>query len=89
MNERLHTDVWSDVPWPTGDHRLRPGGTTTPAELVKADTAGAGTPPEMTRLPRRAAGTWAEGLRSTVRHRPLSAVAAAAAVGALIARVAR
>jgi len=32
---------------------------------------------------------WADGLRDTVRRSPLSAVAAAIAIGALIARIAR
>ena len=32
---------------------------------------------------------WAEGVRSTVRRNPLAAVAAAAALGAVIARIAR
>lgn len=44
---------------------------------------------EQTAQARRVGAEWTDGLRCTVRDRPLSAVAAALAIGLLIGRLAR
>ena len=59
-------------------------------ERVEGAIAGAaGNLRDQARLAREKGDEWADGLRATVRRNPLSALATAIAVGALIARITR
>lgn len=125
MNETNHSASASDLPWSTGEHRVRvpdtsmlPGSEKAPPAAVGLlNDAVQGTHETIDRLADRAAPAvrqlgdsvaqagetlqanaallrekrdqWAEGARNTVRSNPLAAVAAAAAVGAIIARITR
>ena len=121
MNETIHPDSASDLPWPTGDHRARvpdtsmlPGSAALAAAGVLKNAA-QGAHDTVDRLADSAAvrqvgervaaaaetlhaksdqlcekrDEWAEGVRSTVCSNPLAAVAAAVALGAVIARITR
>jgi ElaB/YqjD/DUF883 family membrane-anchored ribosome-binding protein len=125
MNETIHPDGASDVPWPTSDHRvpvpdtsMLPGSEKAPPAavgLLKNAVQGAhdtidrladGAAPAVQRLGesvsaaaqalsvrtdqlRETRDAWVEGVRSTVRDNPLASVAAALALGAVIARITR
>lgn len=124
MNDTIHPDKLSEVPWPTSGPRM-------PAPTLPASMASPAPPPAvdllnqavqgahetLDRLADRAAPAvrqlgesvsaaedalhakasqwrdtgdeWVEGARGVVRDHPLVAVAAAVAVGMLIARVTR
>lgn len=59
-------------------------------ERMEGALAGAtGQMKDQARQAREIGDEWADGLRATVRRNPLSSVAAAMAIGALIARIAR
>lgn len=86
MNENLHPGTASDVPWPTSDHRMRvpdtsmlPDTGSSAEEVLQATTD---------RL-RDIRDEWADSARTTVRGHPLLAVAAAVALGVVIARITR
>lgn len=125
MIETSHPDSASDVPWPSGDHRVRVPDTSmlpqtetaAPVAVGLPKTAVQGAHDTLDRLADSAAPAvrqlgegvaaagetlhakadqlrekrdeWAEGLRGTVRSNPLAAVAAALALGAVIARITR
>ncbi len=93
----------SNVPWPTSDPRVAtpetsaaPGSTpVTPAVVDPARQLGehvsaADAALHQTTGPLRdTRDEWVEGVRASVRDNPLATVAAAVALGALIARIAR
>jgi hypothetical protein len=125
MNETIHPDSASAVPWPTGDHRLQVSDTSMLPGSEKAPPAAVGllknavqgahdtidrladsAAPAVRQLGESVAAAgetlhakadqlretrdeWVEGVRSTVRSNPLASVAAAFALGALIARIIR
>ena len=125
MNEAIHSQSTSDLPWNNGDQRMPvadasmlPGSEKTPpAAIGVLNNAVQGAHDTIDRLADRAApavrqlgesvaavgetlqtktdqlrekrDVWVEGTRSTVRRNPLAAVAAALALGAVIARITR
>ena len=125
MNETLHPDSLSDVPWPTGNHRVRvpdtsmlPGSEKAPSSVTGLlNQAVQGAHDTIDRLADIAAPAaqqlgaqvsaagdaihaktdqlrdtrdeWMESARSTVRGSPLVSIAAAFALGAVIARITR
>lgn len=125
MNETIHADSTSGVPWPTSDPRVQvpdtsmlPGSEKAPPAVIGllkhavqgahdtidhlADSAApavrqlgdsvsaAGeTLHAKTEQLREARDEWVESVRTTVRSNPLVSVAAALALGAVIARLAR
>lgn len=125
MNETLHPDSSSDVPWPTTDHRVRvpdtsmlPGSEKAPPAAVgmlklavqgahdTIDRVADSAAPAVRQLGdsvaaaeealhaktdqlRDTGDAWVESMRTTVRSKPLVSVAAAFALGALIARITR
>ena len=76
MNPNPFLDRASDVPWPT--HRD-----------VSSDIAVPPVSQETTVRRRQTQPEWADGARTSVRSHPLAWVAAAAALGILVARFAR
>jgi len=125
MNEAIHSQSTSDLPWNNGDQRMPvpdtsmlPGSEKAPpAAIGVLNNAVQGAHDTIDRLADRAApavrqlgesvaavgetlqtktdqlrekrDVWVEGARSTVRRNPLAAVAAALALGAVIARITR
>jgi len=125
MNETIHSQSTSDLPWNNGDQRMPvpdtsmlPGSEKAPpAAIGVLNNAVQGAHDTIDRLADRAApavrqlgesvaavgetlqtktdqlrekrDVWVEGTRSTVRRNPLAAVAAALALGAVIARITR
>jgi UDP-N-acetylmuramyl pentapeptide synthase len=125
MNETLHADGKSDVPWPTSDYRVPVPATSMLPGSEKAPTAAMnllnhavqGAHQAVDQIADRAApiarevgehasaasdavhaktaqlkaarDEWVESLRSSVRSNPLVAVAAAVALGAVLARFTR
>jgi len=125
MNEAIHSQSTSDLPWNHGDQRMPVADTsmlpgsekTPPAAIGVLNNAVQGAHDTIDRLADRAApavrqlgesvaavgetlqtktdqlrekrDVWVEGARSTVRRNPLAAVAAALALGAVIARITR
>jgi hypothetical protein len=125
MNETVHPESPSDLPWQNGDHRVSvpdtsmlPGSEKAPpaaVDLLKDAAQGAHqaidrfadrAAPAVRRLGESVAAAsdtlqvkteqlretrdeWVEGARNTVRLNPLAAVAAALALGAVIARITR
>jgi len=125
MNETIHSQSTSDLPWNNGDQRMPvpdtsmlPGSEKAPpAAIGVLNNAVQGAHDTIDRLADRAApavrqlgesvaavgetlqtktdqlrekrDVWVEGARSTVRRNPLAAVAAALALGAVIARITR
>jgi len=125
MNEAIHSQSTSDLPWNNGDQRMPvpdtsmlPGSEKAPpAAIGVLNNAVQGAHDTIDRLADRAApavrqlgesvaavgetlqtktdqlrekrDVWVEGTRSTVRRNPLAAVAAALALGAVIARITR
>ena len=125
MNETINHDSTSNVPWSTGDHRVRVPNTSMlpgseqapPATVALLRNAVQGAHETIDRLAESAAPAvrqlgesvsaaedalhaktdqlretrdeWVEGVRSTVRSNPLACVAAAFALGAVIARITR
>lgn len=93
MNETVHSDSLSDVPWPTSGERMRVPDVSMPPPGVRpleesVSAAGEALHAQADSL-RETRDAWADGLRSTVRDHPLAAVAAALAVGATISRLNR
>ena len=123
MNEVIHPETTTAVPWPTSDHRVRasdpsmlPGSDkAAPAALLRNAVQGAhdtidrfadSAAPAARQLGERVAAAgetlhakteqlretrdeWVEGVRSTVRSKPLVSIGAAFALGALLARIIR
>jgi ElaB/YqjD/DUF883 family membrane-anchored ribosome-binding protein len=125
MNDTIHPGSLSDVPWPTGNHRVRvpntsmlPGSekaTTSVVGLLNNTVQGAhntidrladSAAPAAQQLGAQVSAAadamhaktdrlrdtrdeWVEGARSTVRGSPLVSIAAAFALGAVIARINR
>jgi len=125
MNETIHSQSASNLPWNNGDQRMPvpdtsmlPGSEKAPpAAIGVLNNAVQGAHDTIDRLADRAApavrqlgesvaavgetlqtktdqlrekrDVWVEGTRSTVRRNPLAAVAAALALGAVIARITR
>lgn len=91
MNQNHHPDSVSDVPWPTSDHRMRvPDTSMLPgSENAPTPAAGARALHAMADPLREVRDEWVETARSTVRGHPLASVAAALALGAVIARLTR
>ena len=125
MNETIHTNGQSDVPWPTSDHRVRVPDTSmlhgsekaAPPVVGLLNHAVQGAHDTIDRLADSAAPAarqlgaqvsaagdaihaktgqlrdtrdeWVESARSTVRGSPLVSIAAAFALGAVIARITR
>ena len=125
MNETIHPDSKSDVPWSTHEARVRvpdtsmlPGSEKAPPAAVgllnqavqgahdNIDRLAHGAAPAVRQLGEHVSATedalpaktgqlresrdkWAEGMRTTVRRNPLVSVAAALALGAVIARITR
>jgi len=103
MNQTLHPNGVADVPWPTSDYSTRvpdtsmlPGTQHAPPAAVQAlnravqgahdavDRFSDSTTPRVRQLSARV-----DGLRDTVRRNPLVALAAALALGAAVAGIAR
>jgi len=107
MNETTNHDNASNVPTPTGDHRIWTPDTAKSPDSEKAVPAAVGQMKQAVQgahetIDRIADGVapavqqlcetrdeWVEGARTTVRNNPLASVAAAFALGALIARITR
>lgn len=93
MNESQHSPDLSSVPWPTSERRAAtsdtpaaPGGVPTAVDPPSHDAPGAH---ETQARLRETRDEWVEGVRASVRNNPLATVAAAVALGAVIARIAR
>ena len=125
MNETIHPDSTSNVPWSNGDHRVRvpntsmlPGSEKAPPATVgllrnavhgaheTIDRLAESAAPAVRELGDRVSAAedalhaktdqlretrdeWVESARSTVRSNPLMCVAAAFALGVVIARITR
>jgi hypothetical protein len=100
MNPSLPSMPISNVPWPTSDQSDRSSEAAPEAAVLvmnaghaDQDHTGHGGADEALQTAdhalRQAQAEWAEGVRDSVRHRPLTAVAAAFALGALLVRIAR
>ena len=125
MNETIHPDSTSNVPWSNGDHRVRvpntsmlPGSEKAPPATVgllrnavhgaheTIDRLAESAAPAVRELGDRVSAAedalhaktdqlretrdeWVESARSTVRSNPLMSVAAAFALGVVIARITR
>jgi len=105
MNETIRPPpaLASNVPWPTSDDRVRvpdtsmlPGSNPAPPPVVtllndaaQRAAAGGDALHSGTGRLRETRDEWVEGVRTTVRGNPLACIAAAAALGAVIARITR
>ncbi len=96
MNETIHPERAPEVPWPTSGHRvlvpdtsMLPGSEKPASELGERVCAARDAVSAKSDQLRDTLDEWVEGVRLTVRANPLSCVVAAAAVGAVIARISR
>jgi hypothetical protein len=97
MNETIHHDSASDVPWLTSDRRMRVPDTSSLPDSEKAApavrelgdrvSAAEDALHAKTDQLRDTRDAWVESMRTTVRRNPLGAVAAAVTLGAIVARI--
>jgi hypothetical protein len=97
MNPNHPTDSASGVPWPTSDHRVRvpdtsllPGGESA-AAVAREGAASAAAAEEVLQVTAEQMSitrdAWAQRMRATVRRNPLLSLAAALALGMVVARL--
>jgi hypothetical protein len=88
----LHRQALTDRMAQGAHHTIDRLAESTAPHLQRLEEVVAGAGVQLKNQARQARDTgdlWAEGLRSTVRHNPLAALAAALAIGALISRITR
>jgi hypothetical protein len=89
MTENLNDGALSDVPWPTHAERLRVPNT---SMLPRSEAAPSDATDSLDAALQDARATrdaWIDGLRCTVRNKPLASLVAAVAVGMVMARIIR